>query len=137
MKNNVYYKLTKFNDVEENIIDSSQTYIRINKDKGDIDTFSIDLVWRIHYLEEVIMLLKNAGFDVLETINEYNQKTFEDSLFIQVVGKKVNNLKTDQIKVKELKPELTQCRIIQIEKEKKEHNKDDNKKGEKNEKSKV
>jgi len=136
-KDHIYYKLTRFNDVNENIINSSQTYIHVDKESEIINTYSCDLLWRIHHLKEVETILKDLQFDIVETTGSYNEKTIENSMFIQIIGKKVTKVKNEKIVVKELKPELTQCRIIQMEKEKKEQELKDTEESKKDEKSKI
>lgn len=89
VKNHVYYKLTRFNEENANRLHSSQIYIHVNKESKTIETYSCDLVWRIHHMKEVEYILKKLKLEIVETVGNYNEKSIEESLFVQIIGKKV------------------------------------------------
>ncbi len=87
-KEQIFYKLTRFNEIIGQTIYASQTYIHVNKIIHQLETYSCDLIWRLHTLNEISDILNHLQFQIIETTHGYEHSNSKNDIFIQIIAKK-------------------------------------------------
>ncbi len=86
-KNNIYYKNTVYEKIDDFCNNILQTYVKIDLKKQELNCYSGFFVHRLIDLEQLVKLLKNNNFSKIKIYKNFN-KELKNSPRYQIISKK-------------------------------------------------